>query len=216
MLCQHRAASRAGKPPRHSGARDGGRGIFFFRFVGVGGCRFWGDFLVAFFVFFSFLLVRLFVWSWGGFVLVWFLRVIFFFGFGWVGFFLFLRRQRINLFPCKKEKLFERHAGERAAKPSPGRAGELPAGGGTCCRACGAAAPGCPCSCRSACDSRTPAEAPSTAGPLRREQHRVNPGGERPPLRWPRGSRGGLGQLRLCARPAGARGGSPRVSQRQE
>lgn len=172
--------------------------------------------MVAFFVFFSFLLVRLFVWSWGGFVLVWFLRVIFFFGFGWVGFFLFLRRQRINLFPCKKEKLFERHAGERAAKPSPGRAGELPAGGGTCCRACGAAAPGCPCSCRSACDSRTPAEAPSTAGPLRREQHRVNPGGERPPLRWPRGSRGGLGQLRLCARPAGARGGSPRVSQRQE
>lgn len=206
----------AGKPPGHSGAAMEGAASFF-RFVGVWGYRFWGYFLVAFIVFVSFLLVCLFVWSWGGFVLGLVFTRNFFFGFGWVGFLLFLRGQRINLFPCKKENLFERHAGERArpsSKPDPkeGRRSSLPAGvpvvGGPEEQRLAA---------RAAVGRRVTA--------VHRRRHRVLlvPCGESSAELIlgasggvARGSRGSLGQLQLCPRPAGAREGPCGFARRQE
>lgn len=92
----------------------------------------------------------------------------------------------------------------RARTRAGGGRAKLPAGGGTCCRGSGGAGPDCRCSCRWGCDSRTPGEAPSTAGPLRRKRRRVNPCGDRPyPRPGPAPQRGLQGPV---LRPPGSSG----------
>lgn len=124
-------------------------------------------------------------------------------------FVLFLEKGKTELVSSQqRESCWNDTAGRDPARApranrGEGRQAKLPAGGGTCCRGSGGAGPDCPCSCPWGCDSRTPGEAPSTAGPLQRKRERVSPGRV---LHW--GSPGsepgpGSGAWNYLARSAG-------------